>query len=98
MVTAASADRRTAGARGRAADTGFRRDRRRPSGHISQERVGIDALRGVSLDIVPGEILGLVGESGSGKSVLGFTLLGLLPKHAKIDGTVRVTGAGHGHR
>jgi len=50
-------------------------------------------LRGVSLAIAPGEILGLVGESGSGKSVLGFTLLGLLPKHAKIDGTVCVTGA-----
>ncbi|UNB50571.1 ABC transporter ATP-binding protein [Mycolicibacterium sp. YH-1] len=51
------------------------------------------ALRGVSLAIAPGEILGLVGESGSGKSVLGFTLLGLLPKHAKIDGTASVTGS-----
>jgi peptide/nickel transport system ATP-binding protein len=53
----------------------------------------VAALRGVSLTIAPGEILGLVGESGSGKSVLGFTLLGLLPNHAKIDGSVRVTGA-----
>jgi peptide/nickel transport system ATP-binding protein len=53
----------------------------------------VHALRGVSLAIAPGEILGLVGESGSGKSVLGFTLLGLLPKGAKIDGTVRVTGS-----
>lgn len=53
----------------------------------------VRALRGVSLAIAPGEILGLVGESGSGKSVLGFTLLGLLPKGARIDGTVRVTGS-----
>ncbi|MGV9802730.1 dipeptide ABC transporter ATP-binding protein [Mycobacterium sp. NPDC003449] len=53
----------------------------------------VAALRGVSLSIAPGEILGLVGESGSGKSVLGFTLLGLLPKQARIDGTVRVTGS-----
>jgi peptide/nickel transport system ATP-binding protein len=62
---------------------------------VTFRRNGSDvaALRGVSLAIAPGEILGLVGESGSGKSVLGFTLLGLLPTHAKIDGTVRVTGA-----
>ncbi|MDV3127081.1 ABC transporter ATP-binding protein [Mycobacterium sp. 21AC1] len=53
----------------------------------------VAALRGVSLTIAPGEILGLVGESGSGKSVLGFTLLGLLPKQARVDGTVRVTGS-----
>jgi peptide/nickel transport system ATP-binding protein len=62
---------------------------------VTFRRNGSDvaALRGVSLAIAPGEILGLVGESGSGKSVLGFTLLGLLPQHARIDGTVRVTGA-----
>ena len=53
----------------------------------------VHALRGVSLAIAPGEILGLVGESGSGKSVLGFTLLGLLPKQAKIDGAVSVAGS-----
>jgi len=53
----------------------------------------VHALRGVSLAIAPGEILGLVGESGSGKSVLGFTLLGLLPKPSEVEGTVRVTGS-----
>src|SRR5690242_5545899 len=62
---------------------------------VTFRRNGSDvaALRGVSLAIAPGEIVGLVGESGSGKSVLGFTLLGLLPSQAKVDGTVRVAGA-----
>ena len=62
---------------------------------VTFRRSGSDvhALRGVSLSIAPGEILGLVGESGSGKSVLGFSLLGLLPAHARIDGTIGVAGS-----
>jgi len=43
-----------------------------------------NVLRGVSLDVQPGEVRGLVGESGAGKSMLGRAVLGLLPANAVI--------------
>ena len=39
-----------------------------------------EALKGISLDINEGEIVGVVGESGSGKSVTAMNLLQLLPR------------------
>ncbi|MFC7483274.1 ABC transporter ATP-binding protein [Luedemannella flava] len=46
----------------------------------------------MSLDVRPHEIFCVVGESGSGKSVLGLSLLGLLPAHASTRGRVTVKG------
>ncbi|MBS7538657.1 ABC transporter ATP-binding protein [Ancylobacter lacus] len=46
-------------------------------------------LKGLSLDVKAGEIMGFVGASGGGKSVLTRTILGLVPKRS---GTVEVFG------
>ncbi len=52
----------------------------------------VEAVRGVSLQIMPGEVLCLLGESGSGKSVSMRALMRLLPPQARIGGGVRVDG------
>ncbi|MCB1405556.1 MAG: ABC transporter ATP-binding protein, partial [Rhodobacteraceae bacterium] len=39
----------------------------------------VTALSGVSLDVRPGETLGIVGESGCGKSITALAMMGLVP-------------------
>ncbi|MFO8031117.1 MAG: ABC transporter ATP-binding protein [Desulfohalobiaceae bacterium] len=48
------------------------------------------ALEQVSMELLPGKIVGLVGESGSGKTTLGKALMGLLPEAARITGSIRL--------
>lgn len=53
----------------------------------------VRAVRDVSFDVEPGEIVGLVGESGSGKSVTGFSILGLIDPPGRIAaGSVKLEG------
>ncbi len=51
---------------------------------FSTRRGRVEAVRGITLSLQPGEMLGLVGESGSGKSVTGFAVTGLLDKAGRI--------------
>jgi peptide/nickel transport system ATP-binding protein len=52
----------------------------------------IPAVRGVSLDVDRGEVLGLAGESGCGKSTIVNAILRLLPAGAKTSGQVLLNG------
>ncbi|WP_037355653.1 ABC transporter ATP-binding protein [Amycolatopsis orientalis] len=52
----------------------------------------VSAVRGVNYQLRRGEVLGIVGESGSGKSVTSLAVMGLLPKTAKVSGSIRFGG------
>lgn len=45
----------------------------------------VQAVRDVSLDLHPGEVLAIVGESGCGKSMLCKSIMKLLPRSAEIE-------------
>lgn len=48
----------------------------------------LHAVRDLSLELYPRQLLALVGESGSGKSVTAHAILQLLPRHAHVQGEI----------
>ena len=57
---------------------------------LSVEIGGVRALKSISFELEPGEILGLVGESGSGKSLTALAISRLLPPGAVSTGAIRL--------
>jgi peptide/nickel transport system ATP-binding protein len=53
---------------------------------FATRRGNVEALRGISLAVPAGGVLGVVGESGSGKSVASLAVMGLLDRAGSITG------------
>jgi peptide/nickel transport system ATP-binding protein len=52
----------------------------------------VNAVRGMTFHVDPGEVVALVGESGSGKSASAMAVIGLLPEYAEVSGSIRLHG------
>jgi peptide/nickel transport system ATP-binding protein len=52
----------------------------------------VDALRGISFQMLAGQTLGLIGESGCGKSLTALAIMGLLPERSVTTGSILFKG------
>jgi oligopeptide/dipeptide ABC transporter ATP-binding protein len=52
----------------------------------------VNAVRGMTFHVDPGEVVALVGESGSGKSATAMAVIGLLPEYGEVSGSIRLHG------
>ena len=59
---------------------------------FASEAGPVRAVRSLSYTVNPGEVLGIVGESGSGKTVSSLAVMALLPRQARVSGSVRFDG------
>ena len=50
------------------------------------------AVKDLSLEIEPGQIVAVVGASGSGKSLLAHSILGILPYNSHMAGEIQYNG------
>lgn len=60
--------------------------------HFATPEGAVRAVHRVSTRFIHGRITGIIGESGSGKSILGLSLLGLLPDNAAVSGSCLYKG------
>jgi oligopeptide/dipeptide ABC transporter ATP-binding protein len=61
--------------------------------HFTTDEGVVKAVDGLSMQVEPGQVLGIVGESGSGKSVANMTILGLTrASNAEITGRIMFEG------
>ena len=56
---------------------------------VTKKFAGVTALKGVSLNVRKGEVVGLIGDNGAGKSTLIKTLVGV---HAPDSGSIEIHG------
>jgi oligopeptide/dipeptide ABC transporter ATP-binding protein len=59
------------------------------------------AVQGISFAVEPGQTLAIIGESGSGKTVTAQAVMGILPRTAKVSGSIKFKGdevVGRGER
>jgi peptide/nickel transport system ATP-binding protein len=71
----------------------------KPLLHVKDLRVSlqtaegrVDALRGISFQMLAGQTLGLIGESGCGKSLTALAIMGLLPDRSVTTGSIAFNG------
>jgi len=60
--------------------------------HFVLENAVVRAVDEVSMEVHENETVALIGESGSGKSILGMTILRLLPENVRVDGKMLFNG------
>jgi peptide/nickel transport system ATP-binding protein len=59
---------------------------------FSTPRGPVDVVKDLSFTLERRQTLGIVGESGSGKSMTSLAIMGLLPKEAKVSGSILLNG------
>ncbi len=53
---------------------------------------GNHVLKDINFELKEGEVLCIVGESGSGKTSILYSIIGLLPEKAKLEGSIKFKG------